>query len=147
MTVLFRSFNQYALLSSLLYRSTRGPQKEEEHYQRYGGLLKQLPPNCDQNICRKIPMGFIELGVTWRVLRKNYHYLLILKYKKKRGTSQNFLRSKMSCHIAFPAGNTFLFNFRLDKFRSRNLLRHINMKTISGSVFTAEPTEVRRPAK
>lgn len=89
-------------------------------------MLKQLPPNCNKTICRKIQMGFTELEVIWRVLRKICHYLLILKYKKISGTSHNrLLRSKMSCHIVFPSGNTFLFKFRLDKFRSRNLLRHV----------------------
>lgn len=72
-------------------------------------------------------MGLIELGVPRRVLRKISRYLLILKYKKISGTSHHLLlRPKMSCHIVFPSGNTFLFKFRLDKFRSRNLLRHVN---------------------
>lgn len=59
-------------------------------------------------------------------VKKFCHHLLRLKYKKISGTLHNlFLRSKMSCHTVFPAGNTFLFQFRLDKFRSKNILRHV----------------------
>lgn len=133
---------------SLFYKRRKGgPQKEKEHYQSCGGMLK-LPSNCNKNICRKIQMGFTELWVTWKVLWKICQYLLILKYRKISGTSYYlFMRPKMSCHIVFPAGNTFLFKFRLDKFRSRNLLRHVKHEDLSGSVFVTEATEVGRQAK